>query len=179
MRSIHERPLEIEGRTVPGHWEGDLIKGAYNRSAVGTLVERTSRYVLLAKMDGTDAQVALEGFTRILRHVPRCMRQTLTYDQGKEMAKHQELSKRVQIDVYFADPHSPWQRGSNENINGLTPVSAQRHGPQPGVTAHAQPHLLAFEYPPACRTQFPKSTRGLQPNDRKNPKRSNLTYCCT
>jgi len=70
-------------------------------------------------------------------------------------------------------------RGSNENINGLTPVSAQRHGPQPGVTAHAQPHLLAFEYPPACRTQFPKSTLGLQPNDRKNPKRSNLTYCCT
>ena len=87
MRSIHERPLEIEGRTVPGHWEGDLIKGAYNRSAVGTLVERTSRYVLLAKMDGTDAHVALEGFTRILRHLPRCMRQTLTYDQGREMAK--------------------------------------------------------------------------------------------
>ena len=74
MRSIHERPLEIEGRTVPGHWEGDLIKGAYNRSAVGTLVERSSRYVLLAKMDGTEAQSALEGFTRILRHVPRCMR---------------------------------------------------------------------------------------------------------
>ena len=119
MRSIHERPLEIEGRTVPGHWEGDLVKGAYNRSAVGTLVERTSRYVLLAKMDGTDAHVALEGFTRILRHLPRCMRQTLTYNQGREMAKHQELSKRVQIDVYFADPHSPWQRGSNENINGL------------------------------------------------------------
>ncbi len=119
MRSIHDRPLEIEGRTVPGHWEGDLIKGAFNRSAVGTLVERTSRYVLLAKMEGTDAQSALEGFTRILRHVPRCMRQTLTYDQGKEMAKHQDLAKRLQIDVYFADPHSPWQRGSNENINGL------------------------------------------------------------
>jgi IS30 family transposase len=122
MRSIHERPLEIEGRTVPGHWEGDLIKGAYNRSAVarpsvGTLVERTSRYVLLAKMDGTDARSALEGFTLILRHVPRSMRQTLTYDQGKAMAKHQELAKRLQIDVYFADPRSPWQRGSNENIN--------------------------------------------------------------
>jgi IS30 family transposase len=86
---------------------------------VGTLVERTSRDVLLAKMDGTDAQSALEGFTRILLHVPRCMRQTLTYDQCKKMAKHQELAKRLQIDVYFADPHSSWQRGSNENINGL------------------------------------------------------------
>ena len=104
---------------MPGHWEGDLIKGAYNRSAVGTLVERSSRYVLLAKMDGTEAQSALEGFTRILRHVPRCMRQTLTFDHGKEMANHQELAKRLQIDVYCADLHSPWQLGITENISGL------------------------------------------------------------
>lgn len=119
MTSIHERPQEVLGREVPGHWEGDLIKGASNRSAVGTLVERKSRYVLLARMRGTDAEAALEAFTRRFRHVPACVRKTLTYDQGKEMARHEELACRVRIRVYFADPHSPWQRPSNENANGL------------------------------------------------------------
>lgn len=119
MTSIHDRPEEVAGREVPGHWEGDLIKGAGNRSAVGTLVERTSRYVILARMDGTDAEAALEGFTRKLRRIPPCVRKTLTYDQGKEMARHEELTRRLRIQVYFADPHSPWQRPSNENANGL------------------------------------------------------------
>lgn len=119
MTPIHDRPAEVAGREVPGHWEGDLIKGASNRSAVGTLVERTSRYVILARMDGTDAEAALEGFTRKLRRVPPCVRRTLTYDQGKEMARHEELARRLRIRVYFADPHSPWQRPSNENANGL------------------------------------------------------------
>jgi IS30 family transposase len=119
MTSIHDRPAEVAGRAVPGHWEGDLIKGAGNRSAVGTLVERTSRYVILARMDGTDAEAALEGFTRKLRRIPPCVRKTLTYDQGKEMARHEELARRLRIQVYFADPHSPWQRPSNENANGL------------------------------------------------------------
>jgi IS30 family transposase len=119
MVSIHERPEEALGRQVPGHWEGDLIKGAGNASAVGTLVERKSRYVLLAKMDGADAEAALEGFTRRMRTLPAGVRKTLTYDQGKEMALHQELARRINIRVYFADPHSPWQRPSNENTNGL------------------------------------------------------------
>jgi IS30 family transposase len=119
MVSIHERPEEALGRQVPGHWEGDLIKGAGNASAVGTLVERKSRYVLLAKMDGTDAEAVLEGFTRRMRTLPSGVRKTLTYDQGREMARHQELARRLNIRVYFADPHSPWQRPSNENANGL------------------------------------------------------------
>jgi len=119
MVSIHERPEEVQGREIPGHWEGDLIKGAGNKSAVGTLVERKSRYVLLAKMDGANADAALEGFSRRMRTLPASVRKTLTYDQGKEMARHQELAQRLKIRVYFADPHSPWQRPTNENTNGL------------------------------------------------------------
>ncbi|WP_407951213.1 IS30 family transposase [Parachitinimonas caeni] len=119
MVSIHQRPEEVLGRLIPGHWEGDLIKGAANRSAVGTLVERTSRFVLLAKMHDATADSALEAFTRRMRHLPAGLRKTLTYDQGKEMAHHAELARRLKIQVYFADPHSPWQRPSNENMNGL------------------------------------------------------------
>jgi len=119
MRPIAERPAEVTTRTVPGHWEGDLLKGACNRSAVGTLVERTTRLVILARMDGTDARSAREGFTKKLRHVPAPLRKTLTYDRGKEMADHEQLAHRLSIQVFFADPHAPWQRGTNENTNGL------------------------------------------------------------
>jgi IS30 family transposase len=120
MVSIHKRPEEVLGRQVPGHWEGDLIKGAGNKSAVGTLVERTSRFVILARVEGCgDADAVLEGFTQRMSTLPDCIRKTLTYDQGKEMAHHQELARRLKIQVYFADPHSPWQRPSNENTNGL------------------------------------------------------------
>jgi IS30 family transposase len=119
MTPIAERPAEVASRIVPGHWEGDLIKGARNGSAVGTLVERTTRLVILARMDGTDATSAREGFTKKLRHVPALLRKTLTYDRGKEMAEHARLAKRLAIQIFFADPYSPWQRGSNENTNGL------------------------------------------------------------
>jgi len=119
MTPIAERPAEVVARTVPGHWEGDLIKGARNGSAVGTLVERTTRLVILARMDGTDARSAREGFTKTLRHVPALLRKTLTYDRGKEMAEHERLAERLAIRVFFADPYSPWQRGTNENTNGL------------------------------------------------------------
>jgi transposase, IS30 family len=119
MTSITTRPAEVATRTVPGHWEGDLLKGARNGSAVGTLVERTTRLVLLARMDGTDAVSAYRGFTKKLRHVPAPLRKTLTYDRGKEMAEHERLAHRLSIQVFFADPHSPWQRGTNENTNGL------------------------------------------------------------
>ncbi len=119
MTPITERPAEVTTRTVPGHWEGDLLKGAHNGSAVGTLVERTTRLVLLARMNGTDAWSAYQGFTKKLRQIPAALRKTLTYDRGKEMAQHERLAHRLAIRVFFADPHAPWQRGSNENTNGL------------------------------------------------------------
>jgi len=118
LRIIH-RPEEIEGRLVPGHWEGDLIKGAFNRSAVGTIVERKTRFVVLSKMSGCTAEAALEGFTRQMKHVPAALRKSMTYDRGTEMACHPELARRLRIDIWFCDPHAPWQRGSNENTNGL------------------------------------------------------------
>lgn len=119
MVSIHLRPPEVEDRLMPGHWEGDLIKGANNRSAVGVLVERTTRLVLLARMPDATAESALAGFTAKLNQIAAPMRQTLTYDQGREMARHRELAKATNMRVYFCDPHSPWQRGSCENTNGL------------------------------------------------------------
>lgn len=119
MRSIRERPEEAQAREVPGHWEGDLIKGAFNASAIGTLVDRSSRFVILARVEDATAEAILESFTRRLRTLPKSFRQTLTYDQGREMARHQELERNTGIRVYFADPHSPWQRPTNENTNGL------------------------------------------------------------
>jgi transposase, IS30 family len=116
---ISERPEEIEGRLIPGHWEGDLIKGAANRSAVGTLVERTSRLVLLARMDALDADTTRCAFERSFENVPEPLRKTLTYDRGTEMARHAQLTANTGIKVWFCDPYSPWQRGSNENANGL------------------------------------------------------------
>ncbi|MGO4328284.1 IS30 family transposase [Cupriavidus sp. 2TAF22] len=118
LRIVH-RPEEIELRQLPGHWEGDLIKGAFNRSAVGTLVERKTRFVVLCRMDGCTAQDALEGFTRQMKKLPAFLRESLTYDRGTEMTCHVELSRRLSLDIWFADPHAPWQRGSNENTNGL------------------------------------------------------------
>ena len=116
---IVNRPEEIEQRLVPGHWEGDFVKGAFNRSAVGTVVERKTRFVVLCKMGGCTAQHALEGFTRQMKRLPAFLRESLTYDRGSELACHAELSKRLNIDIWFCDPHAPWQRGSNENTNGL------------------------------------------------------------
>lgn len=119
MISIHDRPDEVLSRALPGDWEGDFVKGAGNASAIGTLVERKSRYTLIAKMKDCGAEAALQGFTRILNRVPKEMRKSLAYDQGKEMAKHKELTKALDFPVYFCDPHSPWQRPTNENLNGL------------------------------------------------------------
>ena len=119
MVSIHVRPPEVNDRVMPGHWEGDLIKGAGNKSAVGVLVERSTRLVLLCKMPDASAESALAAFTAKLNLIAAPMRQSLTYDQGKEMARHQELAKATNMRVYFCDPHSPWQRGSCENTNGL------------------------------------------------------------
>jgi IS30 family transposase len=119
MVSIAERPAEIEDRLIPGHWEGDTIKGKYNRSAVGTLVERSTLFTLLAKMDNPGADAAVAGFSRVLERVDAQKRLSITYDRGKEMAKHEQLTAQTGVQVYFADPHAPWQRGTNENTNGL------------------------------------------------------------
>lgn len=119
MVSIHERPHDVVDRLIPGDWEGDFVKGAGNASAIGTLVERKSRYTIIARMKDCGAQAALEGFTKAFAKVPAMMRRSLAYDQGKEMARHKELSARLGMPVYFCDPHSPWQRPSNENLNGL------------------------------------------------------------
>ena len=116
---IAARPEDVAERLIPGHWEGDLLKGAHNRSSVGTLVERSSRLVMLARMEGNDARAAQAGFERLFAQVPPALRKTLTYDRGAEMACHAELTRITGVKVYFADPYSPWQRGSNENANGL------------------------------------------------------------
>ena len=119
MLSIHVRPPEIGDRLMPGHWEGDLIKGAGNKSAVAVLVERMSRAVLLAKMRDASATSALAAFTTKLQSLVAPLRQTMTYDQGREMSRHAELTAATGVRVYFCDPHSPWQRGTCENTNGL------------------------------------------------------------
>ncbi len=119
MQSIHIRPPEVEARLIPGHWEGDLIKGAGNRSSVGTLVERATGFVVLAKMDNATTKAVVDSFAAVLNREPVGMRKTMTYDQGREMHGHKILTEKTGVQVYFADPHSPWQRGANENTNGL------------------------------------------------------------
>ena len=119
MVSIHVRPPEVDDRIMPGHWEGDLIKGSGNKSAVAVLVERVSRAVMLAKMPDASAASALQAFTDKLQSLQEPLRQTLTYDQGREMSRHAELTEATGVRVYFCDPHSPWQRGTCENTNGL------------------------------------------------------------
>jgi transposase, IS30 family len=119
MVSIHQRPPEVEDRSVPGHWEGDLIMGARNQSALGTLVERMTRFVILVPLHAHDAESTRKAFARNIRHLPLHLRRSMTYDQGKEMAEHVQFTMETKVQVYFADPHSPWMRGTNENTNGL------------------------------------------------------------
>lgn len=120
MLSIHERPQEIEGRIIPGHWEGDLIIGKYKRTALATLVERTTRYTMIVPLPhGKDAVSVRKAMADKLLTLPRNLIKTLTYDQGKEMSEHTQFTIDTGIQVYFADPASPWQRGTNENTNGL------------------------------------------------------------
>lgn len=117
--SISERPKEARGRTVPGHWEGDLIVGKAHESALGTLVERTTRLTLLVPLGAKDAFTVRKAFALAFKRIPKQFRKTLTYDRGSEMSQHKLFTEETKINVYFADPSSPWQRGTNENTNGL------------------------------------------------------------
>ena len=120
MLSIEERPAEVADRSVPGHWEGDLILGKYKRSALGTLVERTTRYTILVPLgDQKDAVSVRKAYAAALQSIPAEIKKTLTYDQGKEMSEHQRFTIDTGIQVYFAHPGAPWERGTNENTNGL------------------------------------------------------------
>lgn len=119
MLSIDERPTEVADRTVPGHWEGDTILGLHRQSALGTLVERTTRYVMLVYLPTKDASSVRRAFAREVRTLPHAMRKTLTYDQGKEMCEHRQFTMDTHMQVYFTHPGSPWERGTNENTNML------------------------------------------------------------
>jgi len=119
MTLIDLRPVEVQMRLVPGHWEGDLIIGKGNRSQVGTLVERTTLFVALVKLESSKADVAAEAFTKIFNRFESQMRRSMTYDQGSEMRHHKRLTQNTGVDVYFAHPRAPWERGINENTNGL------------------------------------------------------------
>jgi IS30 family transposase len=119
MVSIEERPKEVADRTIPGHWEGDIILGKQRKSQLGTLVERITRFVLLVPLSDKKAPTVRTAFVKAARTIPRHVRQSLTYDQGNEMVEHKLFSKGTKMKVYFAHPASPWERGTNENTNGL------------------------------------------------------------
>jgi IS30 family transposase len=119
MISIEERPAEVADRSVPGHWEGDLIMGRYKQTALGTVVERTTRYTILVPLKTKDAGSVRKAYAKELGSLPKEIAKTLTYDQGKEMSEHKQFTIDTGIQVYFAHPGSPWERGTNENTNGL------------------------------------------------------------
>lgn len=119
MTPIDQRPVEVAMRLIPGHWEGDPIIGKRNRSQVGTLVERKTLYVALVQLDDAKAATAAVAFTKILNRFDDSRRRSMTYDQGTEMAHHETLTRLTGVDVYFAHPHAPWERGRSENTNGL------------------------------------------------------------
>jgi len=119
MLSIEERPQEVADRIIPGHWEGDLIIGKYKQSAIGTLVARTTRFTIIVPLTAKDAETVRKTYAKEIQTLPAELKKTLTYDQGKEMSEHKQFTLSTGMQVYFAHPASPWERGTNENTNGL------------------------------------------------------------
>ncbi|MEE8625320.1 MAG: IS30 family transposase, partial [Acidiferrobacterales bacterium] len=137
MISISERPASVEDRAVPGHWEGDLLAGSKN-THIATLVERHTRYVMLVKVNGKDTKTVITALIKQARKLPRELYKSLTWDRGKELSDHKRFTLATDIDVYFCDPQSPWQRGSNENTNGLL----RQYFPKgTDLSVHSQRHL--------------------------------------
>jgi IS30 family transposase len=146
MVNIAERPAEADDRAVPGHWEGDLITGESNKSAIGTLVERASGFVILLHLPGDHGALAVQhAMITAMAALPDTLRRTLTWDQGAEMTNHAQIAAATDLDIYFCDPHSPWQRGSNENINGLLrqyfPKGSDLTVHGPGILEHVAAEL--------------------------------------
>jgi IS30 family transposase len=164
MVMVSDRPPEVEDRAVPGHWEGDLILGASGRSAVGTLVERSTRYVLLLHLPGgRRAAVVASVMAKVIRTLPDELTRSVTWDQGNEMSHHAKFTVSTGVPVYFCDPHSPWQRGSNENTNGLL---RQYMPKSTDLSLHSAKDLLAFQ---RSLNDRPRKTLGyMTPSEKFN-----------
>lgn len=162
--TISERPAEVADRAVPGHWEGDLIQGPGNRSAIGTLVERTTRFTILLHLaDRHDAATVADAMIREMRHLPEHLRRSITWDRGTEMADYARIQLALDAKLFFCDPRSPWQRGTNENTNRLLRFWFEKHT---DLSVHTADDLRRVA---DTLNKRPRPTLGLEtPADRLN-----------
>lgn len=166
--SISQRTPEVEDRAVPGHWEGDLITGTLNKSAIGTLVERATGYVMLMHLPHAHGALEVqESMTTAMANLPPALRRTLTWDQGQEMANHVQIAAATELDIYFCDPHSPWQRGSNETARMRTLtgycVNTSRSSP-----TYRHMALTVWRPPPTSSTDVPANDWAGEPQQKRS-----------